>query len=85
MDIQHNAASRKPGQSAAVAAAVDPDELIENVKAAALLRVRPQTLAAWRVDGKGPRWLKVGRKVFYRRADIRAWLAAQYAPTTEAA
>jgi predicted DNA-binding transcriptional regulator AlpA len=76
---QQNAAGRKLGHNAVatVAAAVDPDELIENREAAALLRVRPQTLAAWRVEKRGPRWLKVGRRVLYRRTDISAWLTAQ--------
>jgi predicted DNA-binding transcriptional regulator AlpA len=46
-------------------------------EAAALLGVRPQTLAAWRCQGKGPRFLKVGRSVFYRESDIEAWLDAQ--------
>lgn len=44
---------------------------------AAMLRVKPQTLALWRVERRGPRWLKVGRRVLYRQVDINAWLASQ--------
>ena len=33
-----------------------------------------RTLQKWRVEGRGPRFLKVGRRVFYRRSDIEAWL-----------
>jgi len=33
-----------------------------------------KTLANMRSQGKGPRYYKVGRKVFYRIADLEAWL-----------
>ena len=33
-----------------------------------------RTLQKWRVEGRGPRFLKVGRRVFYRRCDIEEWL-----------
>lgn len=80
--IQANVTGRKPGQTSVGAVAVrptavDPDELIENVEAAAILRVRPQTLSVWRVEKRGPRFLKVGRRVLYRRNDLCAWLATQ--------
>lgn len=37
------------------------------------------TLADWRKKGKGPRYFKFGRRVFYRRSDIEAWIAEQSA------
>jgi len=33
----------------------------------------PQTLANWRVQGKGPKFVKVGRLVFYDTEDLAAW------------
>ncbi|MEW1706962.1 helix-turn-helix domain-containing protein [Microbacterium sp. NPDC089190] len=38
------------------------------------LQVKKQTLAVWAVEGKGPKFIKVGRAVRYRRADVMAWL-----------
>lgn len=65
---------------------VNPDELIEATEAAALLRQKPQTLAAWRCDGKGPEFVKIGRRVLYRRDAISAWIAGQIVqPGTKAA
>ena len=32
------------------------------------------TLAQWRYLGKGPRYVKAGKHVLYRRSDIEAWL-----------
>lgn len=36
-----------------------------------------QTLAVWRMKGIGPKFIKMGRHVRYRWADIEAWLDAQ--------
>jgi predicted DNA-binding transcriptional regulator AlpA len=46
-------------------------------QAAALLGLKPTTLAAWRHQGRGPRYLKIGRSCFYRESDIESWLDAQ--------
>ncbi len=40
-------------------------------------RVSTRTLERWRAAGDGPDWLRIGKKVVYRRADIRAFEAAQ--------
>jgi predicted DNA-binding transcriptional regulator AlpA len=63
--------------STADCASVEPEELIGNDKAAKMLGLAPQTLVTWRSEKHGPRFLKVGRLVYYRRTDISAWLAAQ--------
>lgn len=39
-------------------------------EAARLLGLKPQTLANWRVSGKGPRYSKRGNKVFYSMKDL---------------
>jgi excisionase family DNA binding protein len=56
-----------------------PEEL------AARLQVPPKTLAQWRSDGTGPPFVKIGRHVRYRRADVDRWLDGRTATTTTAA
>ena len=43
-------------------------------QAAATLGVSRSTLARLRVSGGGPRYVKIGRKVFYLSEDLYAWL-----------
>ena len=50
-------------------------ELLDDKAAAAVLDVTPGTLSVWRSTGRyALPFLKVGRKVRYRRADLLAWL-----------
>jgi hypothetical protein len=37
----------------------------------------PRTLDRWNVLGLGPPRTRVGRKVYYKRASVERWLAAQ--------
>jgi predicted DNA-binding transcriptional regulator AlpA len=46
-------------------------------EAAAFLGLKPSTLAAWRHQGRGPRYLKIGRSCFYLERDIETWLNEQ--------
>jgi predicted DNA-binding transcriptional regulator AlpA len=46
-------------------------------QAAAFLGLKPSTLASWRHQGRGPKYLKIGRSCFYRDSDLEAWLDAQ--------
>ncbi len=46
-----------------------PDQVAE------LLDVSLRTLETWRKEGKGPRFSKEGRLVFYLRSDIDEWHA----------
>ena len=39
-------------------------------QAAARLTLSPNTLEVWRVRGKGPRYVKLGRAVRYRESDL---------------
>lgn len=42
------------------------------------LTQRPRkTLQRWRLSGEGPPYIKLGRSVRYRRADVLAWLESQ--------
>jgi predicted DNA-binding transcriptional regulator AlpA len=63
--------------TAGSAGRVEPEELVACDKIAKMLGIATQTLANWRSEGCGPRYLKVGRLVYYRRSDISAWLASQ--------
>ena len=45
--------------------------------------VRPQTLARWRFERKGPRYVKVGSKVLYRGEDLNRWVESRLVETKE--
>lgn len=54
-----------------------PDDLnINDVDAARELYQSVKTLAFWRTSRRGPRYLKLGRKVLYRLGDLREFAAA---------
>jgi predicted DNA-binding transcriptional regulator AlpA len=40
------------------------------------LRLSPRTLERHRLTGTGPKFVKIGRRVVYRRQDIEAWAGA---------
>lgn len=44
---------------------------------AEFLRVPVQTLYEWRTKGYGPKGIRVGRYVRYRREDVLAWVESQ--------
>lgn len=48
---------------------------IEDV--ATLLQVSRQTLFNWRVSGRGPVGLRIGRSLRYRRSAVLEWIDAQ--------
>ena len=52
-------------------------DLIDEVELAVRLGVSRSTLQSWRYEGRGPRFIKLGRLVRYRNADIDAYLKAQ--------
>lgn len=58
--------------------------LLTNDQTACALSIKPNTLENWRLRGKGPRYIKVGRSVRYAEADVIAWLEAQtYSSTSQ--
>ena len=50
------------------------EELVDQKEAARLFGVSVRTMEAWRLSGRSPVYLKVGRQVRYRRSDLEAWL-----------
>ena len=58
-------------------------QLLSTIEAAQRLRIHPTTLATWRVEGRGPKFVKIGvRKVGYRESDVEAWLDKQTRTST---
>ena len=59
----------------------DPEELLTEIAAAALLGLRPATLCSWRSRGRGPGFLKIGPgtkpAIKYRRRVIIAFRDAR--------
>jgi len=54
------------------------EKLLQDVEVARILGVEPDTLRAWRRQGRGPAFIEVGSKtVRYRAEDVRAWIQAQ--------
>ena len=50
-----------------------PDGRMDGRNAASYLGVKEKTLAMWRAEGTGPRFIKRGR-IFYYKEDIDIWL-----------
>ncbi len=48
--------------------------LLGTKDAAKLLGLAPQTLAIMRVEGGGPQYVKLGRRVLYDLADLSVWI-----------
>lgn len=49
---------------------------------AELLHVSKSLLAKWRMVGRGPRFMKVGRRILYECGEVRRWLEAQERSST---
>lgn len=56
-----------------------PPDLMTIEEVADLLRTPVNTLRYWRHKGVGPRAAKMGSTLRYRRADVVAWVDAQFA------
>lgn len=53
-------------------------DLLDDHAAAAMLDVSPGTLSVWRSTGRyALPFIKIGRKVRYRRGDLEAWMASR--------
>lgn len=63
----------------------DPEEKFDQTAAAEYLFGQSgsaRTLENWQVRGGGPRFIKAGRRVVYRRRDLDAWLAERERAST---
>jgi excisionase family DNA binding protein len=57
-------------------------QLLDQREAAKLLRLSERTLERLRLSGGGPLYVKAGRSVRYREADLEAWVAARVVSST---
>ncbi|MBH1430902.1 helix-turn-helix domain-containing protein [Stenotrophomonas maltophilia] len=60
-----------------------PAEKLSTAAAATRLGLSKSTLEKMRCDGRGPRYLKVGKRCFYRPADLDAYLEAAVVETAD--
>jgi Helix-turn-helix domain len=55
-------------------------ELLDSEQLADLFHVTKQTIEIWRMEGRGPKFIRVGgcggSKVLYHRSDVEAYLEA---------
>jgi len=56
---------------------IDINKLLSEADLAGQLHQKTPTLAAWRVGGRGPAYVKIGRQIFYHPDDVATWLAKQ--------
>ena len=53
---------------------ISGDVLLREGEAASFLDLSKRTLQAWRVQGRGPKFIKVGRSVRYRLEDLQTFV-----------
>jgi len=58
------------------------ETLLTPIEAAAILKVKPNTLAKWRVTGEGPAFIRVGRSVRYSSREIARFIDQQTRSST---
>ena len=56
--------------------------LLTQREAACVLRLSERTLERSRVTGLGPLFVKLGRRVFYRRSDLDDWVTSRICQST---
>ena len=59
------------------------NQRVNTQKAAKILGLKPGTLEVWRSIGRGPRFKKIGRKVFYDVTDLEAFANAYTVETKD--
>jgi predicted DNA-binding transcriptional regulator AlpA len=52
----------------------DGSALLNEKDAARFLSLSYRTLQSWRSEGRGPRYLRLGRSIRYRWDDLLAWI-----------
>ncbi len=61
----------------------DVDALIRRADLPRYLPIAAQTAARWAVEGQGPKFVKIGRRlVAYRAGDLREWLLGRVRENT---
>ena len=60
----------------------DGDVLIPASDVPRYLGIAQQTMNRWRCEGKPPRYVRLGRRVFYRSSDLSQWVRSQVRENT---
>ena len=58
------------------------DSLITPATLAAGLRTTERTLSEWRITGRGPKFIRAGRRALYRPEAVDEWLLSQEREST---
>jgi hypothetical protein len=61
----------------------DAREVMDEKQAASYINQKSTTLRQWRTLGKGPAYHKKGRRIFYKKNDLDAWMAQGRTFTSE--
>ena len=80
----HSRLCRAAPDGGAGAVAPDPDALLNQTACSAFVGLADRTLERMRLDGTGPKFVRLGRRVLYRRRDVLAWVAANTHTSTSA-
>jgi hypothetical protein len=72
----------KPGQGPSARGPPLGEKLLTVQEVAALLHCSVSALNKWRIFGRGPRFVKVERRVRYRPSDVAAYVAASTRTST---
>ncbi len=59
-----------------------PDGRMTAVDAGAYAGVTPKTLAVMRCNGTGPAFTKLGKRIFYAKADLDGWIQSRRVTST---
>jgi hypothetical protein len=59
------------------------DELLTERETSPLIRTPVKTLQAWRPLKKGPRFVRIGRRIFYTRSEISRFIEDNLVDTTQ--
>jgi hypothetical protein len=70
----HAASASASPQATSQATDSSEPSLLTTTEAAPHVRLSPRTLEKYRVLGGGPKYKKLGARVFYSQADLKAWL-----------
>jgi excisionase family DNA binding protein len=54
--------------------------ILSEAEVAVLLRLSKRTLERFRAAGRGPAYMRLGKRVAYRKRDLEAWLDATRTP-----
>ena len=71
-----------PKQTKGDAVSILDEPLLCEDEAAKELKVRPQTMSAWRYRGTGPSYVRVGKLIFYKPSQLREYIDARVVRTT---